>query len=434
MNKKIAKKLIHSSMLILFIILLSGCNSKSPIVDYEIINHSEQNQMIVGLFSIDDLSIKLTRKNGDVEEVVVTPNMISETDRAKFVLTGSQTIRIQYNKESLYYTFEIFSDSLVSSLEPFYDYMKTISPSLLPFENWIKSYQRSDFPVIDGVELFYHDHTFFYRYTQDAEWEYLMIMNDETFEVDTEFLYVGSKTNPKMVLSINNFVHDTTTYLYETYVEKNRHTGSIFTFIEKWFTVSNFQQHVYRINFVYNALHTTHGFGYDGEGIQTLPLHHKLSLEHLGWTESLQHSTLFYGPITETKELYPVYQKLNNGISLFVVYEDWDELQMDVVLTGDISLNGLDLLLLYDTSHYQIVETIYHLDGIHHALDGTISFNYMNVQSRLIGEQAIITIFFKKLNPTHDLSKITLTVRDAIVINTYDRPEYVDYINTQWID
>ena len=106
---------------------------------------------------------------------------------------------------------------------------------------------------------------------------------------------------------------------------------------------------------------------------------------------------------------------------------------MDVVLSGHISLNGLDLSLLYETNQYQILETIYHLDGIHHEINGNISFNYMNVQSRLSSEQAIITITFKKLNPTHDLSLIVLEVEEAIFINTYDRPELADYLNTQWV-
>jgi hypothetical protein len=434
MKKAMRNRIIHASTLLLMIVLLTGCRSSSPIIQYEIINHSEQNQMVVGLFSIDDLSIKITRKNGSVEEVKISESMISETDRAKFSLTGSQTIRIEYNKETLYYTYELFSDTLVKTLKPFFDYMINKNPSSTTYQNWIVGYQSVPLPVIDEIELFYHEHTFYYRYTQDTEWEYLMVMNDETFEVDNEFIYVGSKTSPKMVLSIDYFINDMTTYLFDTYVEKYRHSGNLTSFIKKWFTVSNFQQQVYRINFVYDPLHTTHGFGYYGEGIQTPPIHHKLGLEHLGWSASLQHSVLFYGPITETISLYPVYQKLSNGISLYVVYEDWDELQMDIVLTGDISLNGLDLLLSFNSNHYEIVDTLYHIDGIHHLTEGNLSFNYMNVQSRLDGEQAIITIAFKKLNPTHDLSQITLTIRDAIYINLYDRPEHANYINTQWID
>jgi hypothetical protein len=434
MKKAIITKIIHASILLIMIVLLTGCRSSSPIMRYEIVNHSEQNQMVVGLFSIDDLSIKVTRKNGGVTEVQVTEIMMNPSDLAKFSMVGPQTILVKFNKQYLFYTFELFTDTLVSGLEPFYDYMKTKTPSLSSFSNWIKSYQKVSLPVSTELDLFYHNHTFYYRYTQDAEWEYLMVINDETFEVDTEFIYVGSKTNPKMVLSIDAFDHDLTNYLFEIYVEKYRHTGDFASFIQKWFTLSNFQQPVYRIDYVYDESLTTHGFGYDGEGIQSLPIHHKFSVEHLGWATNKQSSALFYGPITETIALYPVYQKLNNGISLYVVYEDWDELQMDIVLTGAISLNGLDLLLSFNSNHYEIVDTIYHLDGIHHETEDNLSFNYMNVQSRLHGEQAIITIAFKKLNPTHDLSQITLTVKEAIYINLYDRPEQADYLNTQWID
>lgn len=434
MNKKTVIKIITLWILLLSVVVMTGCQSKSPILKYEIINHSDQNQMIVGLFSMDDLSIKITRKNGVIEEIDVTSNMLSETDRTKFTSSGSHTIQIQYNKQTLNYTFELFSDTLVSTLKPFYDYMKSKNSSLSTYTNWIMDYQVVTLPITKNVDLFYHNQTFYYRYASDIEWQYLIDVTGETFEVDAENIYVGTKLNPKMVLPVSLFIHDASNYFYDIYIEKNRHTGDLTSFIQKWFMLSNFQQQVYVIHYVYHESLTKHGFGYYGEGIESLPIHHKLGLEHLGWSQSLAHSALFYGPIVETTTLYPVYQTLKNGLLLKVLNENWDELQMDVVLSGDISLNGLDLSLLYDISQYQIEEIIYHLDGIHHETDGNISFNYMNVQSRLSSEQAIITITFKKLNPTHDLSLIVLEVEEAIFINTYDRPELADYLNTQWVE
>jgi hypothetical protein len=434
MNTDKINKIMLASLWLLSMIVIAGCKSKSPIIGYDIFVNTDQNQMIVGLFSYDDLSIRVLRDNGDTEIVDVKQRMISETDLSKFMLTGPQTIRIQYNKESLLFNFELFPDTLVSTLKPFYDYMKAKNEALAPYSNWIIDYQAVALPITKNIDLFYHNQTFYYRYESEAEWQYLMDVTGETFEVDAENIYVGTQLNPKMVLPVSLFNHDMTTYLYDIYQEKNRHTDDFSSFILKWFTLSTFQQQVYRIDYIYNESHTTHGFGYDGEGIQSLPMHHKLGLEHLGWAESLEHSALFYGPIDEPKVLYPVYQTLKNGIVLKVLNETWDELQMDVVLSGHISLNGLDLSLLYDTNQYQILETIYHLDGIHHEIDGNISFNYMNVQSRLSSEQAIMTITFKKLNPTHDLSLIVLEVEEAIFINTYDRPELADYLNTQWIE
>ena len=428
------KKILLASLWLLSLFVIAGCTSKSPIIGYDIFVNSDQNQMIVGLFSYEDLSIRVLRDNGDTEIVTVKQSMISESDLSKFMLTGPQTIRIQYNKVSLLFNFELFPDTLVSTLKPFYDYMKAKNTGLSAYTNWITDYQVVTLPITENVDLFYHNQTFYYRYTSDIEWQYLIDVTGETFEVDAEYVYVGSKLSPKMMLPLNLFVHDVTRYFYDIYVEKNRQSADLTSFIQKWFTLSNFQQQVYIINYVYDASLTTHDFGYYGEGIESLPIHHKLGLEHLGWALSLAHSTLFYGPIIETTTLYPVYQTLKNGFVLKVLNENWDELQMDVVLSGDISLNGLDLSLLYETSQYQLVDVIYHLDGIHHEMDGHISFNYMNVQTRLNSEQTLFTIVFKKLNPIHDLSKITLNLREALFINIYDRPEQADCLNTQWVD
>lgn len=433
MKKFIVNKMIASISLLWLMVLVTGCQSTSPIVSYEIINHSTQNQMIVGLFSMDELSIKITRKNGNIEEIDVTSNMLSETDRSKFNSSGSHSIQIHYNKQALNFTFELFEDTLVSTLKPFYDYMKSKNSSLSTYTNWIVDYRLVHLPAITEIQFFYHNHVFYYRYAQDIDWLYLMDVTGESFEVDADYIYMGSKASPKMVLSISNFTHDTTNYLYETYIEKNRHNGDLSSFIQKWFTLSHFQQQVYRIDYAYDASFKTHGFGYYGHGIQNLPIHHKLGFEHLGWAESLVDSALFYGPIIETKVLYPVYQTLKNGIVLKVLHEDWDELEIEIVLSGDIKLNGLDLILLYDVAHYQILSSDFHLDGILNAIDGSVSFNYMNVQSKLSDEQSILSITFKKTSPIHDLSKISLGVREAIYINIYDRPEHVDYLITQWM-
>ena len=92
------------------------------------------------------------------------------------------------------------------------------------------------------------------------------------------------------------------------------------------------------------------------------------------------------------------------------------------------------MILLYDVAHYQILSSDFHLDGILNELDGSVSINYMNVQSKLSNEQTILSITFQKTSPIHDLSKISLGVREAIYVNIYNRPEHVDYLITQWMD
>lgn len=433
MKNTLIKRYVWLVMLVIGLFLMTGCQNTSPIVNYKIINNASQQHMVVGFFSVTDLTIEVTYKSGEIETVEVNESMVSEEDLNKLNIPGPQTIFIRYKKTPLPFEFELYPDTLSTALRPFYDYINP-DGSNSRYREWITPIRGDIFPVSESIELFYYSQTFYWRYEHEVEWRLFGNISSEPYEVDSDYVYMGSKENPKMMLDIDQFDNDTFNQIYQDYVDNSLHTGSFNAFIERWFTETNVQNPVHKVEYVYQPTQRTFEFVFGGKQITEQPIHHTSSQKHIGWAKSAEHSSLFYGSIEGYTVLVPVYESLLNGFSLEVLDETWDTLTLKIVLTGHLSLHGMDLLLTYDTEQYTVNSIHYSHIGKALSTSGVLSYNYLYVTVPMAENQWSITLYLKKLTPNHDLSKITLDVKEVIYINEFNRPVHSDFVNVGWIN
>jgi hypothetical protein len=89
-------------------------------------------------------------------------------------------------------------------------------------------------------------------------------------------------------------------------------------------------------------------------------------------------------------------------------------ISIDLLITGDVEINGYDILITYDNKILEVADYQNHLDSVINVQSDFLRFNYSNIHERIATQTTIMTVDFVLLQ--NETTVIELSVIEAYYV------------------